>query len=154
MPMLRTYAVFIISALTAQSISAGGSIYKWEDENGEIHYSQLPPADRAAERLGATSSAASPAHATGNPPNDRSRSAGDTGSDGEVPAGQGEQEPGGGDGKPNCDIARQNLANLEMAGNRRYRTPDGEVRHLSEEERQARIAEARTQIESNCPQLE
>lgn len=50
----------------------------------------------------------------------------------------------------NCAAARRNLEALENLGTRMVRTPDGEYLRLSEADREARMAEARGQIEQNC----
>ena len=50
----------------------------------------------------------------------------------------------------NCISSRNNLAKLQEGGRKRYLTPDGQVIHLSEEERQQRINEAKDQIDEFC----
>ena len=50
----------------------------------------------------------------------------------------------------NCISARNNLAALQEGGRKRYLTADGQVIHLSEEERQQRINEAKDQIDEFC----
>jgi hypothetical protein len=52
--------------------------------------------------------------------------------------------------RSNCEIARKNLANLQLGGSRRYMTPDGQVVHLTEDERTKRIDQANKQIAENC----
>ena len=50
----------------------------------------------------------------------------------------------------NCTTAKNNLAKLQEGGNKRYLTPDGKVTHLTEEQRQQRINEAKDQIDKFC----
>jgi hypothetical protein len=50
----------------------------------------------------------------------------------------------------NCITSKNNLAKLQEGGRKRYLTPDGKVTHLSEEERQQRINEAKDQIDEFC----
>ena len=46
--------------------------------------------------------------------------------------------------------ATNNLAKLQAGGNKRYLTPDGKVTHLTEEQRQQRINDAKDQIDEFC----
>jgi len=50
----------------------------------------------------------------------------------------------------NCTTATNNLAKLQAGGNKRYLTPDGKVTHLTEEQRQQRINDAKDQIDEFC----
>ena len=52
--------------------------------------------------------------------------------------------------KQNCITARNNLEQLSRSGQIRYRTGDGEVLRLSEEDRKQRIEEARGQVKEFC----
>ena len=50
----------------------------------------------------------------------------------------------------NCTTSKNNLAKLQEGGRKRYLTPDGKVTHLTEEQRQQRINEAKDQIDEFC----
>jgi len=52
--------------------------------------------------------------------------------------------------RKNCTIATKNLSELQQGGIKRYRTSDGEVLHLTEEDRQKRIADTKKEIAENC----
>ena len=126
-------------------------IYKWTDDSGEVHYSQVPPADRESEKM---RDAPPPAD---NPDQVRSNLQEQVEA---MDKQQQEQVEGARDAeqwaniqkirRSNCETARKNLANLQLGGARRYMTPEGQVIHLTEDERVKRIDQANTQITENC----
>lgn len=44
-------AIVALACAAALAPAAAGGIYKWTDENGQVHYTQTPPPDRASEQL-------------------------------------------------------------------------------------------------------
>jgi hypothetical protein len=142
----------VLLALASGLHAAGNdAIYKWVDDNGAVHYTQLPPQNRAYETL---KQASAPAD---DPAKVRS------GLKEQVDAmdkAQQERQEEAKDAeqwsniqkrrRENCEIAKKNLANLHQGGNKAFMTPDGEVIRLSDEERQRRIDEANKQIKENC----
>lgn len=126
-------------------------IYKWTDDQGEIQYTQFPPPGRKAERLNAPPP---PAQSPQTIENDLQKRIETMDKENK------EQLQGAKDAKQwaeiqkirrsNCETAKKNLVNLQRGGNVRYMGPNGEVMHLSEEERQKRIDETNKQIEENC----
>lgn len=132
--------------LLALSGSAmGGQIYKWVDAQGVTHFGAQPPQGQAVETL---NTAAPPPRAAPAAPTE--------------PQTSGEAEQRDIERKVKeqvaeetarrqqyCTTLRTNLAQLQ--NNPRVRVEeDGEVRRLSEEERQARISEARQKIAETC----
>jgi hypothetical protein len=126
-------------------------MYKWTDDQGEVHYTQFPPQGRPVEIL----------HGV-RPPEQSPDSAGndlqkqlDTMKQQDE---QQQQETKAVDQraeiqkirKKNCEAAHQNLINLNRGGNVRYMGADGKVMRLTEEERQKRLDEANKQIKENC----
>lgn len=126
-------------------------IYKWTDDSGEIHYTQVPPQDREYEKMRNTSPPAD------NPDQVRSKLQEQVEA---MDKQQQEQAEGARDAeqwaniqkirRSNCETARKNLANLQLGGSRRYMTPEGQVIHLTEDERVERIDRANKQIAENC----
>ena len=143
-------SLFLSSALIFTSASAG--IYKWTDANGETQYSQLPPPGgvKSDKIQGAT------------PPADNPDSTSDILQEqvdamNEDIAEQQIEEKKDALSKQiddayerNCTSATNNLAKLQQGGNKRYLTADGKVTHLTEEQRQQRINEAKDQIDEFC----
>lgn len=133
-------------------MNAPAEIYKWTDADGETHYTQTPPpAGTESETIeGAPPPAEDPE---------------------EIRKGLQEQLDAYDDAKAvrdedyalqkkhketleiirkNCKTARSNLANLQQGGQKRFMTPEGEVKYLTIEERNRRIEEAEGQIREFC----
>jgi hypothetical protein len=151
--MLRRLPVIWILLVFAASSAAADSqnMYKWTDDQGEVHYSQFPPPGRNAEKMQAP------------PPPAQSAESVDTDLQKRIEAMDKEKEKQlqvtkDADQraeiqkirKKNCETARQNLVNLDRGGNVRYMGADGKVMRLTEEERQKRIDETNKQIKENC----
>ncbi|MEF8833432.1 MAG: DUF4124 domain-containing protein [Halofilum sp. (in: g-proteobacteria)] len=126
-------------------------IYKWVDEEGVTHYSQQPPPAGEAARVEVDSPPDEELErerremeATGQrleAEREERREAEQQAQENATERAQREQR---------CAELRSSLGKLTE--NRRLLVPDGEggVRRLSEEERQARVAERRRQIEEQC----
>jgi hypothetical protein len=138
-------------AFTTAAQSGDDKIYKWTDDNGEVHYTQQPPQNRESVTV---------RHAPP-PPGDPEAERKELQQDVEaMEKQQQEQAEKVTDAeqwsriqqarRKNCATARRNLAELQQGGIKRYRLPSGEVVRLDEEDRQKRIAEANKQIEENC----
>lgn len=130
---------------------AQAAMYKWVDENGVTQYTQYPPpgrdyqtlspppppaedpegAQKKIEELLQQQDAASKARA-------------------EERAKQQQAKEAATQQERNCQIARQNLETLTTGGHRLIIDENGVAYHPTEEDRQARIAEARRQIEEYC----
>ena len=131
---------------------ASAEIYKWTDANGETQYSQIPPPSgiKSEEIQGAP-------HPADNPGTTNDSLQEQVEIMNEDIAGQEIEEKKSALQKQiddaferNCTTATNNLAKLQEGGNKRYLTPDGKVTHLTEEQRQQRINEAKDQIDKFC----
>jgi hypothetical protein len=147
LPVLWALLVFT----TASPAADTQDIYKWTDDQGEVHYTQFPPPGGKAEKL---REAPPPAQSPETNENKLQKQV-------ETMEQQNkEQQQGAKDAKQwaeiqkirrsNCETANKNLANLQRGGNIRYMGSDGKVIRLTEEERQKRIDEANKQIKENC----
>jgi len=131
---------------------AAKDVYKWVNDAGEVQYTQLPPPNG----IEATRVQSGPPPA-GNPAainadleaqveamderiEDRATAARKSELEAEIERVS----------KENCATARKNLAELQQGGIKRYRTGDGSVIRLTEEDRQRRIEEANSQIQEFC----
>lgn len=139
-----------LSLLLALSTPAiAGQVYKWVDAQGVTHFGSQPPQDQSATAVNTAAPAAKPAEKAepAEAPSfqsiaDPEQAAIDEKVRQEVAAKEVER-------KKYCESVRTNLAQLE--NNPRLRMEiDGEVRRLSEEERQQRIAESKKAISDNC----
>lgn len=142
----------VLLALASGLHAAGNdAIYKWVDDNGEVHYTQLPPQNRKYETLKQASAPADdPAGIRSNlkeqvdAMDKAEEKRAEAAKEGE------EQDKIQELRKDNCKIAKKNLANLHQGGNKAFMLPNGEVIRLTDDERQRRIDEANKQIEENC----
>jgi len=151
--MLRRLTVICaLLVFTAPSPAADSqNMYKWIDDQGEVHYTQFPPPGRKTEKMQPPPPPAESPNASGNDLQQQLDA---------VNKQNQEQLQGAKDAKQwaqiqkirrdNCETAHKNLINLERGGNVRYMGPKGEVIRLTEEDRQKRINEANAQIKENC----
>ena len=155
--MIRYLPLTCVLLALASGLNAAGNdvVYKWVDDTGETHYTQTPPRDREYETLKQA------AKQTSAPAREATRMR--TNLQEQVDAMDKRQEEKQAEARDaeqwariqkvrreNCEIAKKNLANLGLGGNRIFMTPDGEVVRLTDEERQRRVDEANMQIEENC----
>jgi len=125
------------------SVTAG-QIYKWVDAQGVTHFGAQPPSGQAAETLSTATPPPKPASAPAAP--EQAEAPEQEEIDRQVRQQVAEQEA---KRREYCTSLRTNLAQLQ--NNPRVRVDEGgEVRRLNEEERQARIEEARQKLKENC----
>lgn len=138
------------SLLLAMSATAMASqVYKWVDAQGVTHFSAQPPQGQEATSINTAVPASKPAASEAPKPAptfesiaDPEQAAIDEKVKQDVAAKEAER-------KKYCEDVRTNLAQLQ--NNPRLRMEvDGEVRRLSEDERQARISETQKSIADNC----
>ena len=150
-PKLLLVVSLCISAALLQS-PARGEMYKWTNAAGEVQYTQVPPPGGIKTEViqGAPPPADDPDKI-----NEKLQNEVDamdktlTRQEGEAKEKSLRKEIDEAYEK-NCISSRNNLARLQEGGRKRYLTADGQVIHLSEEERQQRINEAKDQIDEFC----
>lgn len=138
--------IFACTVLLALGTSAtAGQIYKWVDDQGHVHFGSQPPEGQAATTVNPNISR--PAAATPKA---------------EAPAVDDEKPQEAIDRKVRQDVARQEAERKKFCESIRYNlaqlknTPrlrtevDGEIRRLTEEERQQRISQAEASIKEHC----
>ena len=139
--------ILACSVLLALSTGAtAGQIYKWVDAQGNVHFGSQPPEGQQAAEVNPNitqpklSSEKKPQAAA--PTEDSEQES----IDAKVKEDVAKQEA---ERKKYCETVRTNLSQLQ--NNPRVRVEEkGEVRRLTEEERQARIAETEKAIAENC----
>ncbi|RON11205.1 glycosyltransferase [Pseudomonas brassicacearum] len=139
---MRTF-FFTASLLIGLSpLCMASPIYKWIDGQGVTHFDAQPPQGQEATTV------VKPALPVGKPsPPPRSSAIGDQQAiDNSVKKQVAEQQA---QLKTFCEQTRANLAQLQ--NNPRLREEvDGEMRRLTDQQRQERITEAQKQIKDNC----
>lgn len=142
----------LLLVATASPAADSQNMYKWTDDQGEVHYTQFPPPPgRPVEILHGVRPPDQAPETNGNELQQQLDTV-------EQQNEKQQQETKDADQraeiqkirKKNCEAAHQNLINLNRGGNVRYLGPKGEVMRLTEEERQKRIDEANKQIKDNC----
>jgi len=146
-PTRTALVIGLLGLLSACTARADADYYRWVDGDGQVHYSQQPPADRPAEAR-----------------RHRPERPGEPGPD-SLPAARLERsakpaspEPdeAGPEGLPApdpalCAQARQLLHSLSGPVRMRARHPDGHHVVLTEADRQEQRQLARQVIEHHCP---
>ena len=147
MPFSR--AVIVLALLTLAPLpNASAAAYKWVDQNGETHYSQMPPPDANVQVIKTPRSSSTPGTAqqpaatskqpdTGKPAGDQTPQAKAKVEDAQIRA-------------ENCATARRNLEMLQTKSRVNVKDQNGLYHRLTEEERQAQIKDAQQQIDEFC----
>ena len=122
--------------------SAFAGLYKWVDDEGNVHYSQKRPANQQFQRLKAPPPAPAPDNSkplynadTSTKKTDKSTAASETAKNKKIRA-------------DNCAKAKKNLNNFQI--HRRMRDKDGNVTIISDTERAAQIDNATKAISNYC----
>ena len=139
---MRTFFLTAALLMGLSPMCMAAQIYKWVDEQGVTHFDAQPPQGRQAETVVTPSSSSGTSAAS-----PRSNTIGDQQAiDKSVKSQVAEQQA---QLKVFCEQARTNLAQLQ--NNPRLREEvDGEMRRLSDADRQERTAETQRQIAENC----
>ena len=131
--------------LLAGTIVEAREIYRWVDAEGTVNYGQSPPTGVDAERVRGA----------------RAPASGDSQADEPETADTAQEEPGSASAQvadqerrsareEQCAGAEENLAVLEDPATRRIQTEGGEAEPLTEERREALIAENREFLDEWC----
>lgn len=133
----------LVLALCGNVMAA--QVYKWVDAQGVTHFGAQPPQGQQVETVNTVTAPAKPAATPALVAEDETE-ADQQSIDRKVKQQVAEQEA---ERKRYCETMRTNLAQLQ--NNPRVRVEEkGETRRITEEERQARIAETRDKIAENC----
>jgi hypothetical protein len=150
-PLRGVFAGLLAGLLLGLSGIGWADSYRWTDDDGQTVYSQSPPADgRPYRKIGAPPP----------PPDaDGARKQLDAMRQGQDERRQQQQQSEEEQRQAaeqqaamekNCDVARRNVSLLEGAPRRPVRMPDGSVKRLTTEERQALLDEARQYLQDYC----
>lgn len=146
---MRCFITTASLLLLLSSSLIAATIYKWEDAQGVTHFGSEPPANQTAESINRTSSAPKPSQKTAAQVKaEETQTSADIQAeiDREVRKQVAEEEI---TLRKYCTEVRYNLSQLEN-NPRVLAEIDGKPTRLSEEERQARIAEMKKIISERC----
>lgn len=148
--MKRLNKVCLATAFTlALTGLAQAGTYKWVDKDGNVHYSQQPPAGSNYEKLKIKTPQPSSSPAPANQPVSPSTSAtSGSGSKGSSAVIKEEMAKGKEIRDKNCEQAKKSLELYTVY--RRVRDKDGNVVYLDDNERAKRIEESKQAIKDFC----
>ena len=137
------YLIYLILAVST-SLNAG-SIQKWTDENGNVHYGDAPPVKTRSEDVRVLSAPSNPGKAL-----PRLNSSDDSGQAANDNAAANKQEVSDTQASNICASARADLDILNNSIRIKLQQPDGEVRYLNESEIAARRADTQAEVNRFC----
>ena len=152
--LIKSFIIATVSMVIFISTNAvhAGKIYKWTDAQGNVHYGSEKPADAEAEKMKVDTSTTGVD--TGAEALDNIKQQVDDEAERIKEEGIPEQPPVPSlpmkEVKKRCQAARQDLATIQSRGQLKERDEKGEVRYVSEEEKQRRINSAKQQIREYC----
>jgi len=131
--------MLLLTMIMIFATSASAGLYKWIDDEGNVHYSQKRPANQQFERLKAPPPApdnAKPLYKSSAPAKTASKTAAtETAKNKEIRA-------------KNCAQAKKNLSNFQI--HRRMRDKDGNVTTIDDNVRAKNIKNAQNAISNYC----
>jgi len=140
------YSIFLV-LMASMSLNAG-SIHKWVDEEGNVHYGDSPPAKAKTEGVRVQAAPSNPGKAlprlsttTSTANNNATTSTGSPAGDAEVPEDQ---------AKIACDNAQEDLRIINSSSRIRLRNSDGSTRYMTTEEIEERKTQAEADVERFC----
>ena len=137
------YFIYLI-LMVSTSLSAG-TIQKWVDENGNVHYGDAPPVSAKTEKVRVQSAPTNPGKKL---PRLNDNGDGQQGAAGQT-AEQG-NETTAAQAREACETARNDLLVIDSNSRIRLRQPDGSSRYLTEAEIAQRRAMAQEDIKNFC----
>lgn len=126
-------------------------MYRWVDEEGITHYTQSPPPKGEVTVIKQPPPPAIPPAKAQQKLNEQQQRLEDLREDRELAKQKSQQEKEEqGIKDKNCKGARNNLTRLQENPRSRWKGEDGEYQRHTEEQRQAKIKEAKEQIQEFC----
>lgn len=150
MPPYLPILIFCL-AFPALGLAESGGVYKWTDDAGSTHYTQFPPTGRESVKVRAAPPPAEDPQAALEKMREKMGGFEERQKQQRESVKQARTQEGfERTREENCEIAHNNMAVLQQGGNQRYRTADGQIIRMTEEDKQARISETEQQIKDFC----
>ncbi len=151
---MRTVSIVLASLLLSLFMlgnSVASSTYKWVDSNGNVVYSQHPPAEGIKyERIKTISPSRSSSKSSSSTPALSARESimKDQAVREENELVKKEMDKNNAERAQNCKVARDRLRFYQVQ--RRWKDKDGNIQSLSDEERMKKLEEAKQQVTDYC----
>ena len=152
--MVKNFVIATLSTVILFSSAAvlAEKIYKWTDAEGKVHYGSEKPADADAEKMKVNTdktgveSGAAALDDLKQQVDDEAEKIKEEGIPAQPPVPSLSMK----EVKKRCQAAKQDLATIQSRGQLRERDEKGEVRYVSDEEKQRRIKSAKQQVREYC----
>jgi len=152
-----TLAAGLASILLTTAVSSYAAIYKWQDENGGWHFSEVPPDSQSVEKVDVRVTPPS-SDVTQPPIPEKASSSDDTAADAATSDEKDQQmnksaEIAAEDKArkiKNCQVAKTNLESLKRPRIRFRDEEQGVERYMDEDERKERIDKNQKLLKENC----
>jgi len=129
-------------------------IYKWVDEQGNVHYGQQRPADSQSERLNIQHHAPSDVSSYKRPGSKEENKDGNTENKDKAADANEEKKPETAEEKKRrlnaCSQAKKNLSTMESIGRIKSKDKDGNASYLSQQQKEAKMKQSRDLISKHC----
>jgi hypothetical protein len=139
----------LISTTFLLTTAQAAGMYKWTDEQGNVHYSQQPPRDKQYERMkvdkAPRSASTPPASSSSTGTSGGSQTSGESSGSTTV---EDELAKNAEIRKKNCEAAKKNLQVFQVY--RRVKGEDGKIRVVTEKEREEQIQRSKEAIREFC----
>lgn len=143
----------LAGALLTPQFAHAKTFYKWVDSDGVTHYSARKPRGQEAEEVevkGGRTTKTSPSAASANTGAAAATQAAAPQQQ-TAPAGAAESDAALANKDPErCKAARERLQTLESYARVRIRGEDGQLRYLSQQEKDEKLQEAKQAIQESC----
>lgn len=151
-----TLATTLILALVWLTTADARGMYRWVDEQGNVHFSDQRPSGRDAERVGSErrmgpeAADETPAQETTDDTEDEQRRQQQERYEQQMQENEKQREAADEHNRQLCERIEQELARLQQGG--RFRAPgqSGDPEYLSDEQIQERIANNQRLLEEKC----
>lgn len=129
--------LFVLSLLSQPSLAE--DVYKWVDDQGQTHYSSLPPKNKAVRKLKTRTGHSEPVSYTAAKAEASS-----------TPAAPKKDALSAAESAARCRAARENLQTLRLHSRVRVEGDDGQIRYLSPSEHGDKVTAAQEVIAESC----
>lgn len=149
---LAIQLAFGLSIILSSSLCFAG-IYKWTDEQGNVHYGQEKPMNKSAEKMNVQMHAPRDASSYKRPGAKDDSKTPETEKKDETAEKQKKAPETAAEKKRRlaaCAQARKNLATMKSSGRVRSKDKDGNTSYLSDEQKQARMKSTQDLVTKHC----
>ena len=151
--MVKNFVIATLSTAILFSSAAvlAEKIYKWTDAEGKVHYGSEKPADADAEKMKVNTDKTGVESGTAlddlkQQVDDEAERIKEEGIPAQPPVPSLSMK----EVKKRCQAAKQDLATIQSRGQLRERDANGEIRYVSDEDKQRRIKAAKQQVREYC----